>query len=190
MKNVYFCPVISIRSTINIEKVMKNMKFGFFGALAIAGAMFFTGCTDPCKDVTCVNGECVEGDCVCDAGYEGVDCGTALNAKFAGTYANTETCNPSGPAGPYSITVSPKSGSQTDVTFVGLWEVAANIVTAKVATDGVTFSITRQALSSSFDIEVTTGTISADGKTINVTYKVYATGASVTSDVCTATLVK
>ena len=49
---------------------MKSTKLNFIGALAIAGGMFFTGCTDECKDVVCTNGECVEGSCVCDAGYE------------------------------------------------------------------------------------------------------------------------
>lgn len=166
------------------------MKFGFFGALAIAGAMFFTGCVDPCKDVTCVNGECVEGDCVCDTGYEGVDCGTAKNAKFSGNYSLTETCSASGAAGPYSVAVSPKSGSTSEVTFVNLWEVPANIVTAVVATDGVTFSIARQTITTGFEIEATGGTITADGKTINLTYKIYATGATTVSDQCTATLGK
>lgn len=168
---------------------MKNLKFGF-GALAIATAMFFAGCSDPCKDVTCVNGECVEGDCVCDTGYEGVDCGTALNAKFSGTYALTETCSNSGAAGPYSVVIAPKSGSTSQATFVGLWEVPANIVTGDVGTDGVSFNIERQAIMSGFDIEATGGSITADGGTINLTYKIYATGSTTVSDQCTATLVK
>lgn len=167
---------------------MKNMKFGFIGAMAIAMTMFFTGCTDPCKDVTCVQGECVEGDCVCDAGYEGTDCGTALNAKFVGTYALNESCIPSGAAGPYTVTVAAKSGSATEITFVGLWEVPSNIVSGKVGDSGVTFTIAKQTITGSFSIEATNGTITADGKTMNVTYTISDSSGSV--DVCTATLTK
>ena len=167
---------------------MKNMKFGFIGAVAIAMTMFFTGCSDPCKDVVCVQGECVEGDCVCDAGYEGVDCGTALNAKFVGSYALNETCAPSGAAGPYTVTVAAKTGSATDITFVGLWEVPSNIVTGVVGADGVSFTIARQTISGAFEIEATAGTITADGATMNVTYKIYDSSGEV--DSCTATLTK
>ena len=170
---------------------MKNMKFGFVGALAIATAMFFAGSSDPCKDITCANGDCVEGVCVCDAGYEGLSCETAFNAAYTGTYSLTESCTASGAAGPYSVTVAPKSSSTFDVTFVGLWEVPSNIVTAKVSTTASTsFSIERQTITTGFEIEATGGSISADGKTINLTYKIYATGATTVSDQCTATLTK
>lgn len=166
------------------------MKFGFIGAVAIAMTMFFTGCSDPCKDVTCVQGECVEGDCVCDAGYEGVDCGTALNAKFVGSYALNETCSPSGAAGPYTVAVAAKTGSATEVTFVGLWEVPSNIVTGKVNADGVSFSIARQVITTGFEIEATAGTITADGATMNLSYKIYETAGGTQQDACTATLTK
>ena len=166
------------------------MKFGFIGALAIAATMFFTGCADECKDIVCANGECVDGACVCDAGYEGTLCDAALNAKFSGSYALTETCAPSGAAGPYTVTVAPKSSSAVDVTFVGLWEVPSNIVTATVGTDGTSFSIERQVITTGFEIAAPSGTITADGSTINLSYTIYATGASTASDACTATLTK
>ena len=168
---------------------MKNMKFGFIGALAIATSMFFAGCTDLCKDVNCNNGECVEGDCVCDAGYETDDCSVAMNAKFSGSYSNTETCNPSGPFGPYTITLNPKSGSATEVNFVGLWEVPANIVMGTVGTDGVSFTIERQVIDTGFEITAT-GTSNADGSTINITYSIFNTGVTTAADVCTAVLTK
>ena len=179
-----------IVSIINTKKVMKNMKFGFIGALAIATSMFFAGCTDLCKDVNCNNGECVEGDCVCDAGYESDDCSVALNTKFSGAYSNNESCTVSGvPAAPYAVTVAPKSSSAVDVTFTGLWEETAAIVDGTVGTDGVSFTIERQAIRTGFDITAT-GTANADGTTINVTYTIIETTGNTTADVCTAVLTK
>ncbi len=167
---------------------MKNTTLGFFGALVLAGSMFMTGCSDPCKDVTCVNGECVEGDCVCDAGYEGVDCGTALNAKFSGSYSLTETCSTSGSA-TYAITVAPKSGSQTDVSLTGLWEEPQAIVTAVVGSNGTSFTIEKQALGTSgFDISATSGSITADGATITISYTIYS--GSTVVETCTGSMAK
>ena len=167
---------------------MKNMKLGFFGALAIAGSLFVAGCSDPCKDVTCVNGECVEGDCVCDAGYEGTDCGTAINAKFSGSYSLTETCSVSGSAS-YAITVAPKSGTTDEINITGLWEEPQAIVTGQVDADGLGFTIERQTLGTTGNqIESTNGTINADGSTITLTYTVY--NGSVTVETCTGSMSK
>ena len=167
---------------------MKNMKFGFVGALAITAAMFFTGCTDPCKDIACVNGDCVEGLCVCATGYEGVLCDAALNAKFSGSYALTETCAPSG-ADNYSVTFTPKSGSQTNVTVSGLYR-DATALTAVVGTDGLGFTVAKTPVGNSLDLEVTSGTANATGTSINITYKMYTTGTSTVVDQCTGTLTK
>lgn len=164
---------------------MKNMKFNLLGAFAIAVAVMFTGCSDPCKDVTCVNGECVEGDCVCDAGYEGVDCGTALNAKFSGAYTLNETCNPSGAAS-YAVTVAPTSGSQTSATFTGLWEEPQLQATGDVAANGTDFTIENQAFGTWF-IQGS-GSASADGATINITYTIFDSDNTTQLDQCSGTL--
>ncbi len=165
---------------------MKNMKFGFFGALAIAATMFVTGCTDPCKDVVCVQGECLEGDCVCDAGYEGLDCGKAFNAKFTGSYTLTETCT-SGPDS-YTVTLTPKSTNPKEITVSGLYREAAG-VTGVIGTDGVSFTVARTSLATGLDIEVTVGTANAAGTSINVTYKITNTATGAT-DQCSGTLAK
>jgi PKD repeat protein len=138
---------------------------------------------------TCVHGQCVSGACVCDAGYEGIDCGTALNAKFSGTYSLTETCNPSGVAGPYSVTVSPGS-SPTQVTFVGLYEVSNISIVATVNSDGVSFTIARQQIFTNYDIECSNGVTTSDGHTINMTYQIYSQLTSSLVDQCTATLAR
>jgi len=57
---------------------MKNFKIFFTTILGIT--LFLTSCTDPCKDVTCNdNGTCADdGVCLCDDGYTGTDCATAI----------------------------------------------------------------------------------------------------------------
>mmetsp|Transcript_16905 Transcript_16905/g.25823 ORF Transcript_16905/g.25823 Transcript_16905/m.25823 type:complete len:207 (+) Transcript_16905:16-636(+) len=56
---------------------MKTLKLTLFGFLA-AFAILLTSCTDtsdPCDDVTCLNGgECDDGNCDCPPGYFGSDC--------------------------------------------------------------------------------------------------------------------
>jgi hypothetical protein len=167
---------------------MKTLKFGFFGVLLTA-SMFVAGCKDACKDVTCVNGECVEGECICDVGYEGLDCSTALNAKFSGSFSMTETCTTSGSA-TYAVTVAPKSGTQDEVSFTGLWEEPQAIVTGHVEANGTSYHIEKQALGSSgFDIEAETGgSISADGTTITIAYTIYSGNTAV--ETCTGSLTK
>jgi hypothetical protein len=182
-----FASLLFVTFYINIEKVMKNMKFGFFGALALAATMFATGCTDPCKDVTCVKGECVEGDCVCDTGYEGVDCGTAFNAKMTGSYTLTETCT-SGPDN-YAVTFTPKSTSAVDVTIAGLYR-EATALTGAIGADGVSFTVAKTSLTAGLDIEVTSGTSNAAGTSINIGYKIYTAGTTTVVDQCTGTLTK
>ena len=170
---------------------MKNTKLSLLGALAIAGGMFFAGCDDPCKDVVCVNGECVEGTCVCDAGYEGTDCGTALNAKFSGSYSLTETCTPSGGPFTYAITVAPKSGTTDEVTFTGLWAEPGFVANGSVSADGLAFTIERQTIGTLTNRELSaTGTITADGSTITIAYNAYETGVATALDACTGSMVK
>lgn len=166
---------------------MKSTKFGFVAAIAFTAVMFFTGCVDDCKDIACVKGECLEGLCVCTAGYEGVLCDAALNAKYTGLYTLTETCTSGGDS--YAVTVAPKSTSQTEVTFSGLYRETAAI-TAVVAADGLSFTIARQPLLAGFEIEATVGTTVATGATINITYKVWNTTTGLLADTCTGTLAK
>ncbi len=177
-----YCVIPIFKST----QIMKNKTQSIIGALFLATSLFFASC-DVCKDVTCVNGECVEGDCICEAGYEGVDCGTALNAKFSGSFSLTETCSTSGNA-TYAVTVAPKSDPK-EVNFTGLWEEPQAQVTAIVEANGTSFSIEKQALGTSgFDISATTGSITADGATITISYTIYS--GSTVVETCTGSMAK
>lgn len=162
---------------------MKNTKLSFFGAIAIALATFMAGCSDPCKDVTCVNGECVEGDCVCDAGYEGVDCGTAQNAKFAGTFDVAETCT----SGSYTYVASVVASS-TDAGKIVINDlyVPGVSATADIADNGTDFTIASQALGSG--TVSGTGSINATGTAINISYTV--DDGQGNTDSCQATFTK
>ncbi|HHG84644.1 MAG TPA: hypothetical protein ENJ82_07835 [Bacteroidetes bacterium] len=172
---------------------MKNMKFSLLAAFAMMLAVSsFTGCTDPCKDVTCVKGECVEGDCVCDTGYEGVDCGTALNAKFDGSFSMTaETCTNSGSiSAPYAVTIAASSTDPSKIVFTGLYEEAGATANAVIATNGTDLTIAR-ANYSNFNAEIAgTGTLSADKSTLTLTYTIYDSGNGNVLDVCTSTLTR
>jgi len=74
---------------------MKNVK-NFLAIASLAAGMFImNACTDPCKDVTCLNGGvCDEGDCICATGYEGTDCATESRTKFIGSYEFIDGCYP------------------------------------------------------------------------------------------------
>lgn len=55
-----------------------------------------------CKNVTCGSGqECYNGACICQDGYEGTDCQTVSNTKYAGSYNVSENCGANAPNFPY-----------------------------------------------------------------------------------------
>jgi hypothetical protein len=167
---------------------MKKMKFGFIGALAIGTAMFFTGCADECKDVVCNSGECVEGDCVCDAGYEGVDCSVAYNAKFSGTYGLTETCDSTGTDN-YSVTVAPNSSDASKANFTGLYREAQASVPANIGADGLSFTLSTTDVGPGSIVSNGTCTANTDGSTINVVYK-FTNETTNAFESCTAVLTR
>ena len=167
------------------------MKFGFFGAAAIAAAMFFTGCTDPCKDVNCNNGTCLEGDCVCDAGYQGLACDVKHNAKFVGVYTFVETCDSTVPA-TYNLTVAASSASPSNINITNLYEEPATSVTGVIKADGVSFTIARQSIgASSYGTVETTqdATSDAEGQSINLKYKYIETSTGWVNG-CSGTMTK
>jgi hypothetical protein len=163
----------------------------FLGMLCFVGLLLLSACTpDACHKVDCLNGgECSEGACACVAGYEGLACETTMSSKFIGTYSLTETCVPSGPAGPYSVVISGRQ-ALAEISLVGLYGTQVGAITATIGSDGTSFSIARQAILSNTEIESTNGNISADGQSISLSYTVYQVNPAATADVCTAVLTR
>ena len=163
------------------------MKFGFFGAAALAAALFFAGCSDPCKDVVCNNGECVEGDCVCDAKYGGTDCSVAFNAKFSGSYTLNETCDTTG-SDSYTVTVAPSSTEPGQANFTGLYR-ENSTVPAVIGTDGLSFTIAATNVGPGTIESAGTCTSNDAGSSINLVYKFTNTTTGAHEN-CTAVLTR
>lgn len=142
---------------------------------------------DQCYQRTCVNGYCADGSCVCDPFYEGNTCSTPVNEKFIGNWSFSETCTQSGQGGG-SIIVQGLPGSLVEFRISNIW--SSGTVTASVGTDRQTFSIARQLVTWGYDLESTSATISADGKTIAIAYAVFDAGQSTLVENCTATWTK
>lgn len=152
---------------------MKNLK----SALAIVGIGLasMTACTDLCKDVNCNNGTCVEGDCVCDTGYEGTNCETAIRAKFLGTFNVTETCDSGSDS--YAVTVSAGTGIN-DVVINNLYDAGFAVNGSLNEAGGVNIP------SQTFGVGMVSGSATSTGGVVTFTFTVSAAGAS---DNCSAT---
>lgn len=125
----------------------------------------------------------------CPVGYSGANCATTANSKMLGYYSITESCNPSGPAGPYGINIT-ASTPPYRVMIQGLWETGTATVAGMVSADGTTFSIDRQNLSFGFEVDCNNGTINGDGSTLTMTYNIYTNSGSTAGDICNATLTR
>lgn len=153
---------------------------------------FCTNDADPCRNVTCVNGTCVNGDCDCDPGYEGTDCGTAVNAKFAGGYiVFPENCIPSGSivAG-YQVQIAASVIDPASVIVTGLWENPGASVTATISSNGLSFNIPRQLYGGQTEELDGSGTMSTDGTNIQISYTIYDAVGQTELDACIGTLTK
>ena len=163
-------------------KKLSILTAGILIVFSLAIVTFYTSCTDPCKDVTCLNaGTCVDGTCNCASGYEGDDCGTEVRTKFKGTWTASDACSLSG-TGSYSVNVSSGSGI-FDVKITNVWNAFVNATNATIS--GSTISIASQAPDNDGFTVSGTGTINTTGNSIAWQYTVSdGTGAT---DVCTST---
>jgi hypothetical protein len=127
-------------------------------------------CKDECKDefcpsgYVCVDGVCENSDGTCPIGYEGEDCNTASNTKFAGNYDTDYT----GTGG-----LSATNGNTT--ANVVLVNGTPNKIRIDVALDAV-----GNILGTSLPLPLT---VSIEGEAIGDTYKIPSTTIQTTVDV-------
>ncbi len=164
-------------------KKLSILTAGIMMVFTLAIVTFYTSCSDPCKNVTCLNaGTCVSGTCSCASGYDGTDCGTEIRAKFKGPWTASDGCSLSGSAS-YGVSISSGSGI-LEVNITNVWNSFVNSVHATIS--GTTISIpTQEPDSDGFRVSGT-GTINAAGNSISWSYTITDTGSGL-SDVCTST---
>ncbi|MFM2376146.1 MAG: hypothetical protein RLZZ165_1243 [Bacteroidota bacterium] len=152
--------------------------------------VLLAGCNDPCKDIRCVNGTCSDGECDCASGYSGTNCGNPVNARFSGVFVSTENCLIQGDVNPYNVTLEPSTDNPLEFTILGLWQASRNRIIASIDGNETSFTIDRQAIMAGYEAEAAVGTISSDGKTVNLNYQIYRTGQTTVEDRCTAMMQK
>lgn len=165
---------------------MKKVAFIGITALTVLGfstLMLFNACdNDPCKDVVCVNGTCVDGTCDCDPGYEGDDCSVRSADKYVGSWSAVEVCTSGNYAYVATIAASSTEADKILITNFGGFG-SSVVVTGNVDVNSLTIpgqSFGNIAISGS-------GTLSANGLTLNISY---TANDGTTSDVCSATYTK
>jgi hypothetical protein len=150
-------------------------------------ALLTGACDRPCKGVSCNNGECVDdGECVCNSGYEGDNCDVSNNQKFNGSFQMTEICDNSART-PYAVSLTPVSGTPNQFDLGGLHG-QTQVLRARVEDDGVAFVVEKQDIDAGLALASISGTISIDGRTVNLSYFVFQ-GAD-TLDRCSGSLTK
>ncbi|MDX2002756.1 MAG: hypothetical protein SFW35_10010 [Chitinophagales bacterium] len=149
-------------------------------SLMLFGVLTFSSCeSDPCKDVTCVNGTATEDgedcNCVCETGYEGTQCDELVRAKYLGNYNGSESCT----SGTDVYAVSVTAGTtDLDVQISNIYD-AGFFTNATVNADG-NLTIASQ----SFGTGTISGSGSINGNTVTITYTITAGGVA---DQCTYT---
>jgi hypothetical protein len=159
-------------------------------------AVFIMSCdTDPCNDVPCGDfGTCNEGSCECELGYE-LDgdnlCNQLIREKFLGTWVVADVCDNTGTSS-FSV-VSASNAEVTKFNVTNFWGTFNNFVVADIEGSN-TFTIPRQEPDSDGYYVESMGdaTISDDGNTITLTYKVTEeqNGIVISQDECTSTWTK
>jgi hypothetical protein len=140
--------------------------------------MLFNACeSDPCKDVTCLNGAFGSGTCNCASGYEGavVVYKTIHRLLLAIDVCTSGNYN-------YNATVSASSTEITKILMTNFGGFGSSVV-VNATVSGSSFTIPSQVFGA---VTISgSGTLSSDNLTINVSYTANDTGGG--SDVCQGT---
>jgi hypothetical protein len=171
---------------MNIMKRITTLKFAG-AALMIAGMLTFNSCTsDPCKDVTCVNGTATADgdacDCVCEDGYEGANCDVVSRDKFLAIgKLVTETCGSSNST-PYPIDIITGTDvNQIRIKNLGGYNCSGGTDYYVDATvDGDNITIAQQSVTTCGTTFSGSGSIS--GSTVTISY--HATNGALIDDSC------
>lgn len=166
-----------------ITKTMSKRYFFLPILLLVLASVITVGCKrDKCKRVVCENGECVDGTCVCEVGYGGADCSSALNMRFDGNYDLTEQCTAGSDA--YTLYFKPSTTNKSQFLIAGLWDSPNDTLVATVDANGTDLTIERQGFAG-VELEGE-GNINMTGSTGTITYRVYQPGNGSAFDVCSA----
>jgi hypothetical protein len=114
-------------------------------------------------------------------------CQKANEKLFNTTWAVTESCDPSGDPGPYDITLTGDQNDEYKFTISGLGGASVTVNCNISTSDDFKFSASRQAVSPDIDVEIPSGTLSSDYKTITFSYKVYDSALNMVVDECNST---
>jgi hypothetical protein len=131
--------------------------------------------------VVCLRGECVDGTCLCPSGYEGESCEHEANLKFAGSFTTDETCTAGDDS--YTLNFFAEEGNPSGLRINGLWDRRNDTLAATVQDNGIGFNIARQSYAG-YEIEGE-GSLTASLVAGNISYRVYAVGATSAFDECT-----
>ncbi len=122
---------------------MRRVKNLFAFATLAFGMFMMNACTDPCKDVECLNGGvCDEGECICATGYEGTDCGVEMRTKFLGSYTFIDGCYPGTTT---NSTIATSSDAINKVTVTNILGTSLG-GTVKAEINGVSITVPSQTV--------------------------------------------
>jgi hypothetical protein len=166
-------------------KKVSILGLSFLSAIAFSMVILFNACSsDPCKDVTCLNGgTCVSGTCNCANGYEGTNCDTKTQDRYAGSYSAVDVCTSGNYS--YNATVAPSSTDITKILMTNFGGFGSSVVVSGTVA-GSSFTVPSQSFGA---VTISgNGTLASDNLTINVSYTANDTGGN--SDVCQGTWAK
>ena len=163
-------------------------------ALVVALAFGVQSCKkdDPCDGIDCQNGgSCSDGSCSCPTGYEGSLCETKASAKFVGTYKLNESC-PSGSIVDYPTSIGASSTAPNKILITGFGNLSCGagdlIVTATVNGNDITVDANQPFCSGVLTVNSGSGTLSASGNSLTISYSYTVSGAG--QETCSGTYTK